>query len=97
MSNENSRITECPTAVAVIGNDMLNSLTLETYGAAVGTLLMVSRGINDSAARTVVSSGIGAEVRAVGDASARFTIAQQLAQAAGEIAKFFSPRPDAAH
>ena len=95
MSIENSRITECPTAVAVVGTEMLNSFTLENYGAAVGTLLMVSRGIEATAARTVCSAPIGAEVRAVGDAAARFTIAQQMAQAAGEIAKFFNPKPDA--
>ena len=95
MSTENSRITECPTAVAVVGVEMLNSFTLENYGAAVGTLLMVSRGIEATAARTVCSAPLGAEVRAVGDAAARYTIAHQLGQASGEIARFFSPQPDA--
>ena len=95
MSTENSRITECPTAVAILGVDLLNSFTLENFGAAVGTLLMISRGIESTAARTIVSAPIGAEVRAVGDAAARYTIAHQLGQAAGEIARFFSPKPDA--
>lgn len=95
MSTENSRIIECPTAAAVLGADLLNSFTLENYGAAVASLLMVSRGIEATAARTIVSAPLGGEVRAVGDAAARHTIAHQLSQAAGEIARFFSPKPDA--
>ena len=95
MATENSRITECPNAVALLGTDVLNSFTLENYGAVVASLLILSRGIEESAARTICSTTAGNEVRAVGDATARFSIAYQCAQAAGEIAKFFAPKPEA--
>ena len=90
MANEKIRTEACPMATAMLTAEFVNSLTLETYGAVVGALLMTSRGIDQSGKHVTASATPGNEARAIGDAGARFVIAHQIQQAATELAAYFN-------
>lgn len=90
MSNTKIRTEACPMATTMLTVELVNSITLESYEAIVGVLLMTARGIDQSGKQIAVSAGPGNEARAIGDAGARFVIAHQMQQAAVEITTFFN-------
>lgn len=89
-----SRKDACPNAVILLGEVVVSDISSENANILVCTLITLARAIDTSARQVIASAGSADAARAIGDAGARFVLANHLNAAATEIAIFFTPSCD---